>query len=200
VRGVLTLFERVLLVVLLLLAIEASRGIPWFVFFALATVPTMLNRVSSRELRLPSSRAAAGLLAASSLAVVAASAVVVTKRHGWVTASYPPSAARATAAAAGSTSKVFANGAYSDWLLLLEPSLRGRVAYDARFELLPDGRLADAAAVSIGRSDWRRILAPFDVVVLRPQENELRHALIRDGRWRRIATDSHVVVFRRAAQ
>ncbi len=81
----------------------------------------------------------------------------------------------------------------------VEPSLRGRIAYDARFELLPKGRLADAAAVSIGRSDWRRILAPYGVVVLRPGEAELRGALLRSGNWRRVPTDSRVVVMRRGS-
>jgi hypothetical protein len=123
--------------------------------------------------------------------------VVIAKPNTWFTTSYPPAAARTAAAAAAGGSKVFANGAYADWLLLTQPSLRGRVAYDARFELLPAGRLSDAAAVSIGRSDWRRILAPFDVVALRPEETELRGALLRDGSWRRIPTDSHVVVLRR---
>jgi hypothetical protein len=80
---------------------------------------------------------------------------------------------------------------------LKEPSLRGRVAYDARFEVLPHGRLADAAAVSIGRYDSERILRPFDVVVLRPQEHEIRDTLARSGEWRRVVASSKVVVLRR---
>jgi len=100
--------------------------------------------------------------------------------------------------AAGGNGAVFANGAFSDWLLFKEPSLRGRVAYDARFEVLPDGRLADAAAVSIGRWDAERILQPFDVVVLRPEESELRGTLERTGGWRRIDAAATVVVLGRA--
>jgi hypothetical protein len=196
-RPSVTLFERVTLVVLLILGIEANRGMPWFAFVALATVPTMLNSVFASDLRIVSRRVGSGLLVASAVAVASAAAIAVAKPHSWFTSSYPSAAAQTAATAAGGGSMVFSNGAYSDWLLLLQPSLRGRVAYDARFELLPAGRLADAAAVSIGRSDWRRILAPFDVVVLRPEETEMRGALLRDERWRRIPTDSHVVVFRR---
>lgn len=197
VRQTVTLFEKVTLVVLLVLGIEAHRGMPWFSLFALATLPTMLSGISPGRLRIASSRAGSALLAASALAVAVAATVVLLKPQSWFTSSYPPTAATATAVAAGDTSAVFANGAYSDWLLLVQPSLRGRIAYDARFELLPAGRLADAAAVSIGRSDWHRILAPFDVVVLRPQEKEMRDALLRDGRWQRLSTDSQVVVLRR---
>jgi hypothetical protein len=92
---------------------------------------------------------------------------------------------------------VFANGAYADWLLFRVPALRGRLAYDARFEILPRGRLAEAAAVSIGRWDAPRILRPFSVVVLRPQETELRGELLRTGRWRMVTTSARVVVLRR---
>jgi hypothetical protein len=80
---------------------------------------------------------------------------------------------------------------------LKQPSLRGRVAYDARFEVLPDGRLADAAAVSIGRYDAERILRPFDVVVLLPGEDELRETLSRDG-WHLVDAGTRVIVVRRA--
>ena len=95
------------------------------------------------------------------------------------------------------TGAVFANGAFGDWLLFKEPSLRGRVAYDARFEVLPDGRLADAAHVSIGRYDSEQILRPFDVVVLRPEEHEIRDTLERTDEWRRVEAGSKVVVLRR---
>jgi hypothetical protein len=195
-RGTITLFERVTLVVLLILGVEAARGVTWFALFALLTLPTMLNGVWPGELRV-SRRIAPVVLAGSALAVAVALVVALAKPHTWVTSHYPPRAARTAAATAGNESQVFANGAFADWLLLVEPSLRGRVAYDARFELLPHGRLADAAAVSIGRADWPRILAPFDVVVLRPEEDEMRGALLRAGRWTRVPTDSHVVVFRR---
>ena len=68
---------------------------------------------------------------------------------------------------AGANGAVFANGAFSDWLLLKEPSLRGRWR-TTHARGLPDGRLADAAAVSIGRYDAEQILRPFDVLALRP--------------------------------
>jgi hypothetical protein len=193
-----TLFERVALIALLVLGIEASRGVTWFVLFATATLPTMLNGLSRFDMRI-SRTIGVVVLAASMLAALVAVGIVATKPRAWFTSRYPVVAARTVATTAKGQTKVFSNGAYSDWLLLVQPSLRGRIAYDARFELLPAGRLADAAAVSIGRSDWHRILAPFDVIVLRPEETEMRDALMRDGRWRRVPTSSKVVVFRRIA-
>ncbi len=185
----LTLFEKWAIVLLLVLAVEATRGVTWFTLFVLVVLPGALT-----EWSLPSVRG--GLVALKALAIVAL-VVVATRPASWINREYPVSAARVVADAAGSEAAVFANGAFSDWLLLKEPSLRGRVAYDARFEVLPHGRLADAAAVSIGRYDAGRILRPFDVVVLRPEETELRDTLARAGEWQRVPADKKVVVLRR---
>jgi hypothetical protein len=195
-RARLTAFDRSTLLVLLLLAVQATRGITWFGLAAIVIVPRALDGV-----RLPgvavSPRLRRTAVAASLAAVVAAGGIVLPRSQTSFARGYPADAATATRAAADPGARVFANGAYADWLLLLEPSLRGRVAYDARFEVLPDGRLADAAAVSIGRWDARRILAPFDVVVLRRDESELRGALARSGGWHRVAAAGGVIVLRR---
>jgi len=187
----LTLFEKSALVVLIVLAVEATRGVTWFILFALVVLPsTQLPSTWVRESRL--------LRIAASAVALGALVVAASRPGSWFTRDYPPSGARAVADAAGLSSKVFANGAYADWLLLKVPSLRGRIAYDARFEVLPHGRLADAAAVSIGRYDSEKILRPFDVVVLRPQEHEIRDTLARSGNWRRVDAGKKVVVLRRA--
>jgi hypothetical protein len=191
----LTLFEKTALVVLLVLAVEAARGVTWFTLFVLVVLPSALRELPSPELLMRRGRTA--LVVASAAAVVAATAVVASRSESWFAKDYPTPAARVVADAARPEANVFANGAFSDWLLLKEPSLRGRVAYDARFEVLPKGRLADAARVSIGRFDAGQILRPFDVVVLRPQERELRGSLERAGGWRRIDAGAKVVVLRR---
>jgi len=181
--------------VLLALAIEANRGVTWFILFVLVVLPGVLG-----ELHLPSvsiRKSGVGVVVASFVAL-GALIVAASRPESWFAREYPTSAARVVADAAGPNRAVFANGAFGDWLLLKEPSLRGRMAYDARFEVLPHGRLADAAAVSIGRYDSEQILQPFDVVVLRPGETELRETLGRAGGWRQIDAGSKVVVLRRA--
>ena len=189
----LTLFEKSAIVVLLVLAVEATRGVTWFTLFVLVVLPGAL-----RELQLPAVTVRSGLGVAIACVVALGALIVAASRPAsWFSREYPRSAARVVDAAAGSNRTVFANGAFSDWLLLVAPSLRGRVAYDARFEVLPDGRLADAAAVSIGRYDTERILRPFDVLALRPEETELRATLERAGNWRRVGADPKVVVLRR---
>jgi hypothetical protein len=187
----LTSFEKASLIVLLVLAVEATRGVTWFILFALVVLPSAL-----RELPLPSARVPAGAPAAL---VVAAGALVIaaSRPPSWLERDYPTSATRVVAETAGATRLVFSDGAFGDWLLLKEPSLRGRVAYDVRYDLLPKRRLKDAAHVSIGRYDSERILRRFEVLVLRPEEKELRATLERDGNWRRVGANKRVVLLRR---
>jgi hypothetical protein len=190
----LTAFEKGAIVVLLVLAVEATRGVTWFVLFTLVVLPGAVG-----ELRSPDLRHVAG--SALTLALALGALIIAGSRSSsWFTRDYPPYAARVVADAAGPNGAVFANGAFGDWLLFKAPPLRGRMAYDARFEVLPHGRLADAAAVSIGRWDAPRILRPFDVVVLRPQETELRDTLGRTGAWDRTVSDKNIVVLRRRAE
>src|SRR5437773_1826803 len=61
---------------------------------------------------------------------------VLAKPDSWFTTDFPVGAARATAAAAGPHGRVFATSPYADWVLWTSPQLAGRVAFDARFELL----------------------------------------------------------------
>jgi hypothetical protein len=190
----LTAFEKWAIVVLLVLAVEATRGVTWFVLFTLVVLPGAVG-----ELRSPDLRHVAGSALTLGLAL-GALIIAGSRSSSWFTRDYPPYAARVVADAAGPNGAVFANGAFGDWLLFKAPPLRGRMAYDARFEVLPHGRLADAAAVSIGRWDAPRILRPFDVVVLRPQETELRDTLGRTGAWDRTVSDKNIVVLRRRAE
>ena len=189
-----TPFEKAAIVVLLVLAVEATRGVTWFTLFALVALPSALREWPLPQL--PASRGRA-VVAASGLVIVVALVVAASQSSSWFSRDYPTAAAHTVGSAAGPNGNVFTNGAFSDWLLLKAPSLRGRIAYDARFEVLPDGRLADAAAVSIGRYDAPSILRPFDVVVLHPEEHELAGELERKGGWRRIDAGTKVVVFRR---
>jgi hypothetical protein len=189
----LTLFEKAAVVVLLVLAVEATRGVTWFILFMLVALPSAIHGLKLPSISLGSNNAS---VVSSSVVAVAALLIAASRSTAWFTRDYPTSGGRVVASAAGSTKLVFTNGAFGDWLLLKHPSLRGRIAYDARFELLPDGRLADAVAVSIGRYDYERILTPFDLVVLRPKEHEIRNTLRRAG-WRRVDAGPKIVVLGR---
>jgi hypothetical protein len=87
---------------------------------------------------------------------------------------------------------------YADWLLWSNPELRGRVAFDARFELFRSQDVRALARFQARIVGWPSVVRGYSVIVLDPADNgELRDALVR----RRIAkvtyADRDVVVLRR---
>ena len=180
----LLLTEKALLAVTLLLGFQTIRSIVWFTLVALMLLPSALDGVlkpNHLAARLPLlSRL---LVLMSVVGTVVAFAVVAAKPTTWFEADYPKAALAAVARveAADPHVRVFANQQYSDWLLLRRPELRGRIAYDVRFELLPQARLkqlTDARGLVEG---WRRDVASFRLFVLRGDaEHALGQALLRE--------------------
>jgi hypothetical protein len=75
--------------------------------------------------------------------------------------------------------RVFADERYADWLLWRLPALRGRVAYDARFELLSG---AEIAAIVIFKNEigphWSALASGYRLLVLQrssPATAQLSH-------------------------
>jgi hypothetical protein len=97
---------------------------------------------------------------------------------------------------------VFASETLSDWLLWQEPSLRGRIAYDVRFELLSVGQL-DRLSAYHRRSgaDWAAPTLPFSLLFLdRRVDSQLIRALSARPGVRTAFSDRRVVILRQAAR
>jgi hypothetical protein len=91
---------------------------------------------------------------------------------------------------------VFASETLSDWLLWQEPSLRGRIAYDVRFELLSVGQL-DRLSAYHRRSGatWASPTLAFSRLVLdRRVDSKLIRALRARPGVRTIFSDRRVVL------
>jgi hypothetical protein len=164
-------FEKVLLIATILIGLQSIRGVIWFAFAAFMLLPRLLG---GAELKPAASavrmRFASGALVALSVLVVAATvATVAAKPASWFQRHYPEGAIGAIqrAEATQPQVRVFASTQYSDWLLLRLPELRGRVAYDARFELLPTYRLRQLVDLRRQVEGWQKIVAPFGLFVLR---------------------------------
>jgi hypothetical protein len=189
----LTWFDRVALAATLAAGVSSLRSVVWFGFAAVVLLPSALStaRGDSR-----SSRAA--LATAGGLAVVAA-AVALTSVPGASDRAREQWPAAAAAAAAGDPeARVFASERHADWLLWAHPELRGRVALDARFELLPAGTLAQVSAFYHRRGrDWRAAARGYDVLVLDPRRRRLVAALAAEAGTRELFRDDTVVVFER---
>jgi hypothetical protein len=194
--GRISTFEKLAFLATSVLAFQAVRNAAWLGLTALAILPTLID-----GLRRPvvEPRRLNRLLATVVLAGLAvAFAGVATNKPGWFTADFPSDAAEAAATAAGSGGAVFAMSPYADWLLWSQPQLRGRVAFDARFELLTSRQVASIGAFQSRVGDWRRAVRGYRVVVLdRRDDGKLQKALVESGAMKMVQTNGDVVVLRR---
>jgi hypothetical protein len=194
-RNRLSAFEKLAFLTTAVLAFQTVRDIVWFGLVALVLLPRLLDEVipsvpEPRRLnRLLATAICGGLL----VAVVG----VATNPASWFERDFPPAAADAAAAAAGPEGLVLATSPFADWLLWTHPELAGRVAFDARFELLTPSQL-ERAARFLGRSGaWTATARPYRVLVLGKQDDsQLRAALRRVRLARVVRIDRNVVVLR----
>jgi hypothetical protein len=157
-------FERLALPLILALGVLATRNTIWLGLAAAVSLPTLLDGVLGPALVL--TRAMRRINLALSCGVVVLAGIVViamlTRPASVLLTNYPTNGATAVAAAAGRTGQVLADDTHSDWLMWVEPTLVGRVAYDVRFELFTSEQLAQLQSFHSGRA--AAVADPFHVV------------------------------------
>jgi hypothetical protein len=191
------LFDQLAFALASLLAFEAVRNTAWIGLVALAVLPPTVDRLRGSPAEEPArlNRILSVTIFATLLIAVAG---VAAKSTSWFTTSFPPAAAKATSAAAGPHGRVYASSPYADWLLWSKPGLTGRVAYDARFELLSRAQIQRIAHFESRAGNWLPTARGYRVFVLDPRsdhalEQSLRHALPA----RVVFSSRQVVVLRR---
>jgi hypothetical protein len=191
-----TTFEKLALIVTSVLAFQALRNAAWLGLTALAVLPVLVD-----SLRRPAvePRRLNRLMATVVLAgVVVALAGVAANPTSWFVGDFPPAAAAAASTAAGPHGRLLATSVYADWLLWSRPELRGRVVFDARYELYTGHQLATLGRFQARIGNWLETARTFDVFVLGTRDNSaLRAALVRSGTARVVRADRRIVVLRR---
>jgi len=195
--GKVSAFEKLALLATGVLGFQALRNTAWLGLTALVVLPVLVDSVrpvvdEPRRLnRLLATAVVAGALVATG--------GVAAKAQSWFVGGFPPAAAHAAAAAAGSDGKVLAMSPYADWLLWSNPELAGRVAFDARFELLTRSQLGTLGAFEARAGNWISTARGYRVFVLdRRTDNKLEAALVHAGIARLLLVDRDVVVLLRA--
>ena len=200
-RSRLTLFEQSALLVTLVLALLAIRSVVWFVLVAVVLLPVALDGVLSSHWDNPRYRYVNRLLALPA-PLVCAWVVGAAFAHPapWYTRDFPAGASDAVAkvAAANPGLRIFANERYADWLVLDHPELRGRIAFDGRFELLTASQLKQIVELRLRIEGSRGITRGYGLLVLDPvTEKKVADAFVaaHSGRvlWR-----NHAIVISRA--
>ena len=166
-RARLNVFELLVLGVTLVGAVQAVRGVIWFALAAAAILPLALD----------------GLFTRADVAAPRVNRVDLARRAGRPRAS--PSSSRSRARRRGSSpsgpsarwrrcarrraipaSGSCATDGTADWLLWRIPDLRGRIAYDVRFELYGQRALDGIESYGRGTGDWRAFLDGYHLVVV----------------------------------
>jgi hypothetical protein len=201
-RRAVSTFEQLALLLLFLAGVAALRNMVWFSFFALIVLPLPLGKRLG-EVRGKESRTVKTALAAAAIAAVSvAGAAAASRPDSWITSSVYPAAAAAAvgaAAAADPTAHIYSDVRYADWLLWTRPELAGRIAFDARFELLSSAELEQLYRLQNRLTpQWRAAVANHRLVVLpQGQGAATARALMRRDGARRIFGDRSVVVLLR---
>jgi hypothetical protein len=162
----LTAFELVVLALLFVSAVDAVRGIVWFTLAVAVLGPLLVDGAIRKADVVQYPRLNVGLAAVATVVTVVAVAVVASKPESWFEREWPQGALAAVRSA-GPNARVYPSDRHADWLLWRLPELRGRVAYDVRFELLTPEQFEEIARFDneIG-ADWKRAADGYDVVVV----------------------------------
>jgi hypothetical protein len=191
------LYDQIVFVVASLLAFDAVRNTAWIGLVALAVLPPLVDAITGPVADPP--RRLNRILGITILATVVIAVVgVAAKPTSWFTRGFPPAAAQAAANAAGPNGRVFATSDVGDWLFWTQPQLAGRVAFDARFELLSSKQVQQIARFQVRAGNWLRTARGYDVFVLDPSDVALKRSLVRQLPAKVVFSSPQVVVLQRS--
>ena len=182
-RRRLSLYDIGVLALTLAGAGRSVRAVVWFSLAMAMLLPLALDGIVRPAAQPPVHRRLALTLTGAFACVLAATALfMLTKRDSWYEHGWSADGARATARAAHASNiepAVWPSDAYADWLLWKEPSLRGRIAWDVRFELLTEVELRSIVRFKSHKPGWRAPIRGYPILVLDPRETR---AQVRDLR------------------
>ena len=201
-RRRLTLFDIAALGLTFAGAVLAIRGIPWFALSCLVLVPVALGpALEERKKRVP--RAFDRGLSYGAVAILAAVAVLALARDdSWYLKNWPEEAVSAVRDSLTSDTRVFATSRDADWILWRIPELRGRLAYDVRFEIY-DRETFERIVRFRGEQgdDWKSLTDGYLVLVFETHQEPSSHVddFLAERDARALYADDRVTVIQRPA-
>lgn len=205
-----TAWEKLAMVMLTAGSVVVVRNVVFLALGAIITVAPALNPPSRPRSNEPVSprlrrRLNGGLLAASVLALVLTAASALSRPDAALqTSGTSPAVTTAVAWATANdpSIRVLADGTLSDWLLWKDPSLTGRLAADARFEIYTPAQLNRFETTIFDLSGrWRAGAVGYRVVVLaKSADTSTMRALLREPGHRVLYADRTDIVILRAAR
>jgi hypothetical protein len=194
----LTFYELAVLAVTFVGAVQAVRGVIWFALAAAAILPVALDGMLTRaDVAAPRVNRMISLAALGGLAL--ALVAFVARPSSWFVSSWPePQVEAVRKATRDPNVRLWATDGTANWLLWRIPDLRGRIAYDVRFELYDEQALDQIVRYGRREGDWKAILDGYDPVVVEgpPASRTARELLAEEGTERLFADDELTIVSR----
>lgn len=167
-RRRLTAFDFGVLALTLAGAFMAIRGIPWFAFACMVFVPVALGRsLDSRNPAEPKRELNRVISIALAGAILASAASLFFRSDAWFEDYWPDEPVAAIRNELEPGDRVFIPDRFSDWMLFKIPELRGRIAYDVRFEIYDKAFFERLARYNNEAGDeWGSFADGFRIVVV----------------------------------
>lgn len=183
--------------VLLLGALLATRNVAWFALLTAAIVPAALDEAWPPAATGAPRRALAVAWAVLLLAVAAVVPAAFAGGSEEYEKGHPRAALTSVANALerDPSLRILAGERFADWLLWKVPAASGKVAFDARFELLSRSRLEDVGDFSWAIEGWDRLLARNRLVVLERARHVRQEELLRERGSKLLYGDDALAVF-----
>jgi hypothetical protein len=165
-RSRLTFYELAVLVLTFAGAVQAVRGVIWFALAVAAILPVALDGLFTKaDVAAPRVNRIISLAALAGLAL--ATLAFVARPASWFVSGWPEQRVAAVRETTRDPAvRVWATDGTADWLLWRIPDLRGRIAYDVRFELYDQATLDRIVDYGARKGDWRSSLDGYRVVVV----------------------------------
>ena len=167
-RRRLTLFDIAVLLLTLGGALTAIRGIPWFAFACMVFVPVAIGRsLESRRQSEPRRGLNLTISVGLAAALLLSAGALFVRSDSWYEDYWQTEPIEAVRAELQPGDRVFAPDRFSDWLLWKIPDLRGRMAYDVRFELYDEAFYDRLANYNWEQgNDWKSFADGYRIVVV----------------------------------
>lgn len=195
--ALLTRYEKLVFLVLVLAALSANRNAVWLALFCGIVLPRLIE-AEWPPMSYPSSRRLAVVTwAAVGVALLALGVSAFGRQSTWYERGYPEGAAGLIGDRLehDPSARVFSSERYADWLLWKLPDAKGRVAFDARFELLSEAQHVQLSEFTNAAEGWQSLLRGYSVVVLEPGKHARNEqALLSSGSARRAYAGEEISV------
>jgi hypothetical protein len=200
-RRRLTLFDFAVLAITFVGAVTAIRGIVWFALACMVFVPVAIGKtLESRKHGEPRRKLNIAISTVLAAALLAVAGSLFFREETWFEEYWPREAVEAVRTELRPDDRVFAPDRFSDWLLWKIPELRGRVAYDVRFELY-DREFFDRLAEYNGEAgDWKSFAEGYRITIVDETRRSHTADFLREPGARVIYRDDEITIVVRPAE